>query len=141
MTATVLLAWCARIWPIRTMVLACAIMPVPDLILRTPDILAYPRDRTGWGKLYRLLTLGHRRARKGDCLLYLDDLLANPGGLELDRTSQFRSQRLVPLLQLLKEAVGDRVRIAATMLYGGSDRWRLSRLQGVARAGPVDSRQ
>ena len=30
----------------------------------TPDILAYPRDRTGWGRLCRLLTLGNRRAEK-----------------------------------------------------------------------------
>ena len=36
----------------------------------TPDILAYPRDRPGWGRLCRLLTLGNRRAEKGDCILY-----------------------------------------------------------------------
>ena len=31
----------------------------------TPDIVAYPADRAGWGRLCRLLTLGNRRARKG----------------------------------------------------------------------------
>src|SRR5262249_15052995 len=49
----------------------------------TPDILAYPRDRGGWGRLCRLLTRGNLRARKGDCLLYLDDLLELIDGLEL----------------------------------------------------------
>src|SRR5436309_4940660 len=49
----------------------------------TPDILAYPRDRPAWGRLCRLLTRGNLRAKKGDCLLYLDDLLAHIDGLEL----------------------------------------------------------
>jgi error-prone DNA polymerase len=41
----------------------------------TPDIVAYPTTRHGWGRLTRLLTLGNRRAVKGDCILYLEDLL------------------------------------------------------------------
>ncbi len=49
----------------------------------TPDILAYPRDRVAWGRLCRLLTLGNRRASKGDCLLTGADLLAHAEGLEL----------------------------------------------------------
>src|ERR1700688_1422256 len=49
----------------------------------TPDILAYPRDRAGWGKLCRLLTRGNLRAEKGDCILLLDDLLEHLDGLEL----------------------------------------------------------
>ena len=49
----------------------------------TPDILAYPRDRQGWGQLCRLLTRGNLRAEKGDCILYLDDLLDHVDGLEL----------------------------------------------------------
>ena len=35
----------------------------------TPDILAYPETRAGWGHLCRLLTLGNRRAKKGACHL------------------------------------------------------------------------
>ena len=49
----------------------------------TPDILAYPQNRAGWGRLCRLLTLGNRRAKKGECHLALDDLLANPADLLL----------------------------------------------------------
>ncbi len=40
-----------------------------------PDILAYPTDRAGWGRLSRLITLGKRRAEKGGCILMLADLL------------------------------------------------------------------
>ena len=42
----------------------------------TPDIVAYPATRPGWGRLTRLLTLGNMRAVKGDCILRFDDLLA-----------------------------------------------------------------
>jgi error-prone DNA polymerase len=49
----------------------------------TPDILAYPRDRDGWGRLCRLLTRGNLRAEKGECILHLDDLLEHIDGLEL----------------------------------------------------------
>jgi error-prone DNA polymerase len=41
----------------------------------TPDIIAYPETRLGWGRLTRLLTVGNLRAEKGDCILRLEDLL------------------------------------------------------------------
>ena len=41
----------------------------------TPDIIAYPITRRGWGRLTRLLSIGNLRAEKGDCLLYFNDLL------------------------------------------------------------------
>jgi error-prone DNA polymerase len=53
----------------------------------TADILCYPRDRDGWGRLTRLLTLGKSRAKHGDtsevakqtnrCFLSYEDLLAH----------------------------------------------------------------
>jgi error-prone DNA polymerase len=41
----------------------------------TPDIIAYPETRYGWGWLCRLLTKGNLRADKGDCVLRFEDLL------------------------------------------------------------------
>ena len=41
----------------------------------TPDIIAYPASRHGWGRLCRLLTVGNMRAVKGDCILHFTDLL------------------------------------------------------------------
>jgi error-prone DNA polymerase len=49
----------------------------------TPDILAYPQDRAAWGRLTRLLTVGKSRAEKGDCILFLDDLIEHGLGLNL----------------------------------------------------------
>ncbi len=40
----------------------------------TPDIIAYPRNRAGWGQLCRLLTVGNRRTVKGECELRLGDV-------------------------------------------------------------------
>ncbi len=69
----------------REQKLALAYHPGARLVFAdgTPDILAYPRDRAGWGKLCRLLTRGNLRAEKGDCILLLDDLLEHIDGLEL----------------------------------------------------------
>ena len=49
----------------------------------TPDILAYPQNRAGWAKLCRLPTRGNLRAQKGDCILYLEDLVEHAQNLEL----------------------------------------------------------
>ncbi|MEO5867146.1 MAG: error-prone DNA polymerase [Sphingomonas sp.] len=43
----------------------------------TPDIVAYPATRLGWGRLTRLLTRGNLRAVKGDCILTFADLVAH----------------------------------------------------------------
>jgi error-prone DNA polymerase len=46
-----------------------------------PSLLAYPCDRAAYGRLCRLLTLGQRRAEKGQCTLYLDDVVVHADGL------------------------------------------------------------
>ena len=49
----------------------------------TPDVLAYPVDRAGYGRLCRLLSAGKLRAPKGECVLTLGDLLKWQDGLLL----------------------------------------------------------
>lgn len=41
----------------------------------TPDIVAYPKTRKGWGNLTSLLTCGNLRALKGGCILHYEDLV------------------------------------------------------------------
>ncbi|MGA9004553.1 MAG: error-prone DNA polymerase, partial [Pseudolabrys sp.] len=98
----------------------------------TPDVLAYPRNRAGWGRLCRLLTVGNLRAEKGDCILRLDDLLAHVFGLELIAIGGCG-----PLLDRLREAAPRRVRLATSMLYRGRDRAWLTRMKELARAACV----
>ena len=98
----------------------------------TPDILVYPRDRAGWGRLTRLLTLGNLRAEKGECILRLDDLLSHVFGLEL-----IVMDGPARLLARLREAAPHRVRLAASMPYRGCDRARLARTRKNARDAQV----
>jgi error-prone DNA polymerase len=146
----------------------------------TPDILAYPRDRPGWGRLCRLLTHGNLRADKGECILLLDDLLEHIDGLELivmegstrdveapppekwrsttgaTSSEATKGQVVLPraaagkaklrlitgskkpsLLAVLQNAAPGRVRLAATMLYRGNDRARLTQRVASARQAGV----
>ena len=49
----------------------------------TPDIVAYPATRAGWGRLTSLLTRGNLRAVKGQCILRREDLLGSAHELQL----------------------------------------------------------
>jgi error-prone DNA polymerase len=49
----------------------------------TPDILAYPQNRTAWGRLTRLITVGKSRGEKAECILFIDDLVEHIAGLNL----------------------------------------------------------
>jgi error-prone DNA polymerase len=83
--------------------LALAYHPGARLVFAdgTPDILAYPRDRAGWGRLCRLLSRGNLRADKGECILHLADLLELIDGLEL--IVMERSTWEAPTLPLLRK--------------------------------------
>ena len=102
----------------------------------TPDILAYPRDRAAWGRLTRLLSLGKRRAEKGDCLLGLLDLLEFIEGLNLIVMPPARidAPALGLLLDRLKKATSRHsIWLGAAMLYRGDDMRRTAKLAGIAR--------
>ena len=106
----------------------------------TPDILAYPRDRAAWGRLTRLLSLGKRRAQKGDCILFLEDLLQFIEGLNLIvmPPALIHADKLHALLLQLKQAVTQNSAwLAASILYRGDDPRRLHRIAGIARKAVV----
>ncbi len=116
----------------------------------TPDILAYPCDRPAWGRLTRLLSIGKRRAEKGRCTLFVEDLLqhiegqnlivmtgSSPSGAE---EPAHREEELLPLLARLREAAPRAVWLAARILYRGDDARRLARrtaLAATARVPPI----
>ncbi|MBC7159530.1 MAG: error-prone DNA polymerase, partial [Porphyrobacter sp.] len=95
----------------------------------TPDIIAYPATRHGWGRLTRLLTLGNRRAQKGDCTLHLADLLDHADDLLL-----IAPGRDPALLGRLAEACPGAVWLAATMHRTGADARRLAEAQALGAA-------
>jgi error-prone DNA polymerase len=94
----------------------------------TPDIVAYPVNRHGWGRLTRLLSVGNLRAQKGGCILNLEDLLEHCDDLLLIAMEGDEA-----LLRTLKRARPKSVWLAATMPQSGADARRLASLQNVSR--------
>ena len=107
----------------------------------TPDILVYPRDREAYGRLCQLLTRGKRGSdtEKGDCHLRLDDLLEFSEGqlLVLILPHRFDIVTAHNVLNRLKRSRAEGVWLAASLLYRGDDRRRLSRLHSLAAAARV----
>jgi error-prone DNA polymerase len=97
------------------------------------ETICYPIDRAAYGRLCRLLTLGNRRALKGQCHFSFEELAAaNEGQILIvippcTVTPQF-SERLGTLTV---QARG-RVYLAATFAYRGNERRRLGELAELA---------
>jgi error-prone DNA polymerase len=100
----------------------------------TPEIVVYPTDRESWGRLTRLLTLGQRRAKKGECHLVAHDLTVHAEGLLM---LVVPPPRVTPPFETwLLAFAGDhpgRVWLLASRSYGAQDLKRLARLDAVAR--------
>jgi DNA-directed DNA polymerase III PolC len=97
-------------------------------------LTALPRDRTGWGSLCRVLSVGRLRAEKGECLLHLDDLLAHPKGLELllhapDRPTRDWRRAATRLVKRL----GPQISLLMAPCYDGQDRLRFAAADRLAR--------
>ncbi|KRE16550.1 DNA polymerase [Bosea sp. Root381] len=102
----------------------------------TPDIVVYPANRAGWGRLCRLLSHGNRKegVKKGECRLVLEDLLADARDLLLILMPGRSLDGLPVLLARLDEAAAGAIWLGATMHRRGDDRRRLSRLKAIAAA-------
>ena len=95
------------------------------------SLLAYPEDRAAYGRLTRLLTLGKRRAPKGECRLDYADVVAHGAGqiivvLPLDEGDT------AELATRVATDFPGRAYLAAHHLYRGDDMRRLARLAAVA---------
>ncbi len=100
-----------------------------------PSLLCYPTDRGAYGRLCRLLTLGQRRAPKGQCMLNLDDvaraaegqifILLPPPGLP---DAAFKAQA-----RHVRSVLDARCHLAAHMLYRCDDAARLAALAELAK--------
>jgi error-prone DNA polymerase len=116
-----------------------------------PDILAYPIDRLAYGLLCELLTLGRRRAKKGECHLdYADFAAVREGflaivvpilppsppspsrgeGEEPSTSGQLRT--LSTFLHLFHADFGSNGYLALTHSYRGDDARRLREWQTLA---------
>ncbi|WP_299666786.1 error-prone DNA polymerase [uncultured Ruegeria sp.] len=94
------------------------------LVLRDSAVhwLALPRDRAAYQRLTRLLTLGKRRAEKGECHLDMKDMLGACQGMILIALPQAGLQQAIPDIQGIRRQFPNAVFLGATPRYDGSDR-------------------
>jgi error-prone DNA polymerase len=101
------------------------------------SLLVFPEDRAAYGRLTRLLTLGKRRAPKGECHLDYADVVAHGEGQILvalppedGDVAEFAAH-----LSFARRVAADfsgRAYLAAHHLYRGDDASRLARLATIA---------
>src|SRR6266566_3080157 len=95
------------------------------------SLLAYPTDRAAYGRLTRLLTLGKRRAPKGECHLDYADVVAHGEGQILVVLPPVEGEASELAARVAADFPG-RAYLAAHHLYRGDDARRLTRLARVA---------
>ncbi|MGI8840342.1 MAG: error-prone DNA polymerase [Caulobacteraceae bacterium] len=101
----------------------------------TPSVLCYPTDRESWGRLTRMLTLGQRRGKKGECHLTGRDLLEHgEGQLILVTPPPHLDEAFEAELKRLAGEFTGRAWLAAARPYAAQDLKRLAALDALARA-------
>ena len=103
------------------------------------SLLAYPTTITAYSQLCNLLTIGNRRAEKGDCLLYKADVYQFAKGLkfivippaQLNEQFEFDASFSVALKEY-REIFTTDLYIAATNRYSGSDAQHICQLTKLA---------
>jgi error-prone DNA polymerase len=91
------------------------------------SLLAYPTTRAAYGRLCRLLSLGQRRAGKGECLITLDDVADHAEGMIFALLPDAAEH-----LDTIRRRLEAPLYLALHHLYGQDDRARLARLAELA---------
>ncbi|MBT7293708.1 MAG: error-prone DNA polymerase [Rhodospirillaceae bacterium] len=100
-----------------------------------PSFLCLPTDRAAYGRLSSLLTLGKRRAPKGQCWITLDDVLGHARGqvlIALPPDEVAHEAAFATMLETFSNDVSAPCYLAAHHLYRGDDARRLVRLEAIA---------
>ncbi|GLS41839.1 error-prone DNA polymerase [Mesorhizobium tianshanense] len=107
----------------------------------TPDVLAYPQDRKGWGHLCRMLTQANMRdeSEKGAPLLYRDDLFEWGDLMSLAVLPDLSASEEddLALLSRLKDRFDKNLRLAVAPDYHGNDRFRIQQAAAMAEASGI----
>jgi error-prone DNA polymerase len=94
-----------------------------------PSLLCYPEDRTAYGRLCSLLTLGKRRTEKGQCLLNYADVLDHRLGQQLVAlVPEEIDEAFATFLKHFRNDIGKSAHLAASHLYRGDDARRIRRI-------------
>ena len=97
------------------------------LVLDNVSLLAYPTNRSAYGRLCRLLSLGQRRAVKGQCILTLDDVYDYADGLIFALLPEHADK-----LETIRKNLRAPLYLAVNRHYNGDDNARIKMLAEVA---------
>jgi error-prone DNA polymerase len=97
------------------------------------SLLVFPEDRAAYGRLTRLLTLGKRRASKGECHLDYADVVAHGAGQIVVALTPETADVAEFAVRVAADFRG-RAYLAAHHLYRGDDMQRLARLAALGYA-------
>ena len=124
-----------------------------EIILNdAPPVLLWAPDRRAYGNLSKLLTVGRRRAPKGECWLCFDDVAQYSTGLlagvipsikgdrartaHIDQTHPsydwFHKSASRVSHSKFKDVFGDRAYLLAELYQGVDDNWRIEQLQQLS---------
>jgi error-prone DNA polymerase len=103
-----------------------------------PELVCYPENRTAWGLLCKLLTLGKRRAAKGECRLNFSNVVEHAQGqvfivvppVVLDAAFQ-------SWLRMAAVKLRGQIYVAAIRRYAADDEISLQHLLEIAQAAKV----
>jgi error-prone DNA polymerase len=109
------------------------------------ELCVYPQDRDAYARLCTLLTLGKRRAPKGECYLSVDDVAAHARGLlalamppETFGTPHGDHAAWERAVLRLRDIFGDdRLSLAAVVRFGAHDAVHLAALRSLSARGDV----
>ena len=99
-----------------------------------PPAVLWAADRTGYGNLCHLITLGRRRAAKGECRLGLEDIAEHSQGLLAGVVPPLRSEEFsVADGRRYREIFGKSAYLLAELHQGPHDHYRVQWLQDVSQ--------
>src|SRR5438552_5542596 len=107
-----------------------------------PTVVLWAPDRRAYGRLCRLITVGRRRAEKGECDLAFEDVVAHAEGLLAGVVPPARSasegnstdpRSRFGLVNEYRDVFGDRAYLLAELFRGPDDARRLSEFQRLSR--------
>ncbi|MCR9241241.1 MAG: error-prone DNA polymerase [Rhodobiaceae bacterium] len=109
---------------------------LPGVRLITQDgfeVIAYPQDRPAYARLCRLLTLGNRRAPKGECYLTLHDITSyGDGQCFITMPPPTPGKEFEASLRDLSVRFPGQVWLGLNRLYTGDDKRRMKELARVS---------
>ena len=97
------------------------------------EVVCYPINRAAYGRLCRLLTLGNRRALKGQCHFSFEELTAaSEGQILIVIPPRVLTPQFEERIDSLAGHARGRVYLAATFAYRGNERRRVGELTELA---------